>query len=122
MDLLDFADQEYINLITYKRDDTSVKTPVWVAEYENYLVITSSKSAGKVKRINNNGRATIYVTDQIGSSVLSEPLEVRASIIDDEDKKQAALDKIIKKYGSMSKMFIRGSNENRVIIKIQEKE
>ena len=122
MDLLDFADQEYINLITYKRDDTPVKTPVWVAAYENYLVITSSKSAGKVKRINNNGRATIYVTDQIGSSVLSEPLEVRASIIDDEDKKQAALDKIIKKYGSMSKMFIRGSNENRAIIKIQEKE
>ena len=122
MDFLDFADQEYINLITYKKDDTSVKTPVWVAEYENYLVITSSKSAGKVKRINNNGRATIYVTDQIGSSVLSEPLEVRASIIDDEDKKQAALDKIIKKYGAMSKMFIRGSNENRAIIKIQEKE
>ncbi|MDC3010294.1 hypothetical protein OAZ28_00500 [bacterium] len=123
MNLLDFADQEYINLITYKRDDTSVKTPVWVAEYENYLVITSSKSAGKVKRINNNGRATIYVTDQIGSSVLSKPLEVRASIIDDdEDKKQAALDKIIKKYGLMSKMFIRGSNENRAIIKIQEKE
>ena len=123
MDFLDFADQEYINLITYKKDDTSVKTPVWVAEYENYLVITSSKSAGKVKRINNNGRATIYVTDQIGSSVLSKPLEVRASIIDDdEDKKQAALDKIIKKYGSMSKMFIRGSNENRAIIKIQEKE
>ena len=122
MNLLDFADQEYINLITYKRDDTSVKTPVWVAEYENYLVITSSKSAGKVKRIKNNGRATIYVTDQIGSSVLSKPLEVRASIIDDEDKKQAALDKIIKKYGSMSKMFIRDSNENRAIIKIQEKE
>ena len=122
MDFLNFADQEYINLITYKKDDTSVKTPVWVAEYENYLVITSSKSAGKVKRINNNGRATIYVTDQIGSSVLSEPLEVRASIIDDEDKKQEALDKIVIKYGSMSKMFIRGSNENRAIIKIQEKE
>ena len=122
MDLLDFADQEYINLITYKRDDTSVKTPVWVAEYENYLVITSSKSAGKVKRINNNGRATIYVTDQIGSSVLSEPLEVRASIIDDEEKKQAALNIIIKKYGSMSKMFIRGSNKNRAIIKVEEKE
>ena len=49
MDFLDFADQEYINLITYKKNDTSVKTPVWVAEYENYLVITSSKSAGKVK-------------------------------------------------------------------------
>ena len=122
MNLLDFADHEYINLITYRRDDSPVKTPVWVAEYENYLVITSSKSAGKVKRINNNGRATIYVTDQIGSSALSEPLDVKASIIDDEKNKQEALDKIIKKYGSMSKMFIRGYNENRAIIKIQEKE
>ena len=76
----------------------------------------------RVKRINNNGRATIYVTDQIGSSVLSYPLDVRASIIDDEEKKQEALDKIIKKYGSMSKKFIRGSNENREINKNQEKE
>ena len=122
MNLLDFADHEYINLITYRRDDSPVKTPVWVAKYKEYLVITSNKSAGKVKRINNNGRATIYVTDQIGSSALSDPLDVKASIIDDEKNKQEALDKIIKKYGSMSKMFIRGSNENRAIIKIQEKE
>ena len=122
MNLLDFADHEYINLITYRRDDSPVKTPVWVAKYKEYLVITSSKSAGKVKRINNNGRATIYVTDQIGSSALSDPLDVKASIIDDEKNKQEALDKIIKKYGSMSKIFIRGSNENRAIIKIQEKE
>ena len=122
MNLLDFADHEYINLITYRRDDSPVKTPVWVAKYKEYLVITSNKSAGKVKRINNNGRATIYVTDQIGSSALSDPLDVKASIIDDEKYKQEALDKIIKKYGSMSKMFIRGSNENRAIIKIQEKE
>ena len=47
MNLLDFANHEYINLITYKKDNTSVKTPVWVAEYENYLVITSSKSLEK---------------------------------------------------------------------------
>ena len=41
MNLLDFADHEYINLITYKKDDTSVKTPVWVAEHEDYLVTVS---------------------------------------------------------------------------------
>ena len=120
MKLLDFADHEYINLITYKKDNTSVKTPVWVAEYNDYLVITSSKSAGKVKRIRNNGKATIYITDQIGSKALSDPVDVKASIIEDEESKQAALNKIIKKYGSMSKMFIRGSNENRSIIKIEE--
>ena len=27
MELLDFADHEYINLVTYKKDNTSVKTP-----------------------------------------------------------------------------------------------
>ena len=56
----------------------------------------------------------------MGSSTLSEPVNVKASLIEDEDIKQAALNKIIKKYGSMSKMFIRGSNENRSIIKIDE--
>ena len=120
MELLDFADHDYINLVTYKKDNTSVKTPVWVAKYDNYLVITSSKSAGKVKRINNNGRATIYITDQMGSSTLSDLVHVKASLIEDEETKQAALDTIIKKYGAMSKMFIRGSNENRSIIKIDE--
>ena len=120
MELLDFADHEYINLVTYKKDNTSVKTPVWVAGYDNYLVITSSKSAGKVKRINNNGRATIYITDQMGSSTLSDPVHVKASLIEDEETKHAALNKIIKKYGAISKMFIRGSNENRSIIKIDE--
>ena len=58
----------------------------------------------------------------MGSSELSERIEVKASVIKDEELKQIALDKIIKKYGNMSKMFIRGSNENRAIIKIQEKE
>ena len=120
MKLLDFADHEYINLVTYKKNNTSVKTPVWVAEYDNYLVITSSKSAGKVKRIKNNGKAIIYITDQMGSSALSEPVHVKASLIEDEETKQAALNKIIKKYGSMSKMFIRGANENRSIIRIDE--
>ena len=76
MKLLDFADHEYINLITYKKDNTSVKTPVWVAEYDSCLVITSSKSAGKVKRINNNGRATIYITDQMGIMYLFSDLNI----------------------------------------------
>ena len=56
----------------------------------------------------------------MGSSTLSEPVNVKASLIEDEDIKQEALNTIIKKYGSMSKMFIRGSNENRSIIRIDE--
>ena len=120
MELLDFADHEYINLVTYKKRSTLSSS--WAASdvYKRQLVITSSKSAGKVKRINNNGRATIYITDQMGSSTLSDLVHVKASLIEDEETKQAALNKIIKKYGSISKMFIRGANENRSIIRIDE--
>ena len=120
MNLLDFCDDEYINLITYRQDKSPVSTPVWLSQLGDSIVITSSLNAGKVKRINNNGRATIYITDQMGSSTLSDLVHVKASLIEDEETKQAALDTIIKKYGAMSKMFIRGSNENRSIIKIDE--
>ena len=67
MNLKDFTYVEYINLITYKKDKTPITTPVWVADFSNSLVITTSLNAGKVKRVRNNGQATIYITNQSGS-------------------------------------------------------
>ena len=51
MNLKDFTGVEYINLITYKKDKTPITTPVWVADFSNSLVITTSLNAGKVKRL-----------------------------------------------------------------------
>jgi len=48
MNLKDFSDVEYINLITYKKDKTPITTPVWVANFSNSLVGTTSLKAGKV--------------------------------------------------------------------------
>ena len=83
MNLLDLCDEEYINLITYKKDETPVTTPVWLSQLGDCIVITSSLNAGKVKRIKANGRTTIYTTNQSGSKKLSEEIEVEASIIED---------------------------------------
>ena len=122
MNLLDFADNEYINLITYRKDNTPVTTPVWLSSVEDYLVITTNVNAGKVKRIRANGKATIYRTDQRGSKKLSDEIDVKASIIQDEIEKQLGVKSIKKKYFPISKMFIRGSDEMRAIIKLEEKE
>ncbi len=119
MELNDFIDVEYINLITYKKDKTPVRTPVWVADYSNSLVITTSLNAGKVKRIRNNGLATIYVTNQSGSEKLSESLDLEASLIDEPSVKKQAADVIRKKYGLMAKMIMKGPDENRAIIKLE---
>ena len=120
MNLKNFTEAEYINLITYKRDKSSVTTPVWVADFSNSLVVTTSLNAGKVKRIRNNGKATIYITNQNGSKKLSESLDLKATLIEDLDLKKQATDLIRKKYGMMAKMIMKGPDEKRAIIKLEE--
>ena len=122
MNLLEFADKEYINLITFRKDKTPVPTPVWLSSLEDCLVVTTNLNAGKVKRIRNNGLATIYVTNQNGSEKLSEAIGVKASLIDNEEEKQLGIKSIQKKYGAMAKVFMRGPDEVRAIIKLEEKE
>ena len=121
MQLLDFAEVQYINLETFKKDGTKVTTPVWVAQQNNTLVVTTGKNAGKVKRIRNNGKAVIYTTNQSGSKRLSEELEVKGSILIDEELKTEAVNILKKKYGMMAKMMLKGPNENRAIIVLEEK-
>ena len=121
MDLNDFVDVEYINLVTYKKDKTPVTTPVWVADYSDSLVVTTSLNAGKVKRVRNNGKATIYITNQNGSKKLSESLDLQASLIEEPSLKKEAADVIRKKYGLMAKMIMKGPDENRAIIKLENK-
>ncbi len=106
---------------TFKKDGTKVTTPVWVAQQNNTLVVTTGKNAGKVKRIRNNGKAIIYTTNQSGSKKLSEELEVKGSILSDEDLKTEAVTILKKKYGMMAKMMLKGPNENRAIIVLEEK-
>ena len=121
MDLKDFSNVVYINLVTYKKDKTPVTTPVWVADFSDSLVVTTSINAGKVKRVRNNGKATIYTTNQNGSEKLSESLDLEASLIEDVDMKKQAADTIRKKYGMMAKIIMKGPDINRAIIKLEER-
>ena len=121
MNLKDFSGVEYINLITYKKDKTPITTPVWVADFSNSLVVTTSLNAGKVKRVRSNGKATIYTTNQNGTKQLSDSLDLEASLIEDEDMKKQATDVIRKKYGMMAKIIMKGPDENRAIIRLEKK-
>ena len=49
-----FLDQKYINLETYKRDGTPVKTPVWFVIDNDLIYVITRDSTGKVKRLKNN--------------------------------------------------------------------
>jgi PPOX class probable F420-dependent enzyme len=118
MALNNFATVQYINLITYKRNNTPVATAVWVVGVEDVLYVTTGKVSGKVKRIRNNGKATIHETNQSGSQKLSEDLDLHATIVEDPVEKQDGIKAITKKYGLMAKMLMRGPDEDRAIIKL----
>jgi hypothetical protein len=60
VDMLEqFSKQKYINLETYKRDNTPIKTPVWFVIDNGLVYIITRESTGKVKRLKNNQNVRI---------------------------------------------------------------
>ena len=49
-----FYNQKYINLETYKKDGTSIRTPVWFVIDDDLIYVITRDSTGKVKRLKNN--------------------------------------------------------------------
>ena len=54
-----FLDQKYINLETYKKDGTPIRTPVWFVIDKNLIYVITRDSTGKVKRLGNNQNVRI---------------------------------------------------------------
>ena len=81
----DPAKEEYINLATFRRDGRIVRTPVWVAGHDNCWYVFSESKAGKVKRINNNGKMMIAACDSRGN-VSSDWIEGKARIVTDRSE------------------------------------
>jgi PPOX class probable F420-dependent enzyme len=51
--------QKYISLVTYRKNGTAVRTPVWFAERDGKLVFMTRNDMWKYKRIRNNPRVTV---------------------------------------------------------------
>ena len=120
MNLLDFASKEFVILTTYKRDGTPIPTVVWIAQHENYLVVTTSNNAGKVKRIRNNSEVTLCETNRSGTERLTEEFVAQGSEVLDEKAKLSGVNAIRSKYGSVGRAMTQGPRENRSILKIAE--
>ena len=54
-----FLDKKYINLETYKKDGTPIRTPVWFVIDKNLIYVITRDSTGKVKRLGNNQNVRI---------------------------------------------------------------
>lgn len=60
------ADARCLALTTFKRDGTGVTTPIWFNVMGGKLVVTTPRTAWKVKRVADNPRVTFATCTQRG--------------------------------------------------------
>lgn len=99
-----FANQQYLNLETFRRSGVGVKTPVWFVQDASTLFVRTIADSGKVKRIRNSGEVNIAPC-KVDGALLGEWIPALAREVKDQgiDRK---VDKLLgKKYGLMKTMF-----------------
>jgi uncharacterized protein len=92
------ADEQYINLETFKRDGNGVKTPVWAAPLDGKLVVMTAGDAFKVKRLRRDAHARVAACDFRGN-VRGPWLEATGRILEREEDIGRAHSALRNKYG-----------------------
>lgn len=94
----------YVALETFRKSGEGVVTPVWVAADGGKLHVWTVADSGKVKRIRNNGRVRIAVSDARGTPQ-SDWIEAQARILDGADDEAKQRQRLASKYGWQFHMF-----------------
>ncbi|MCB9113344.1 MAG: PPOX class F420-dependent oxidoreductase [Caldilineaceae bacterium] len=81
MQFKEIGNPTYIALETFRKSGEGVVTPVWVVAEGGKLYVWTVGDSGKVKRIRNNGRVHIAVSDSRGTPK-SEWVEATARVLD----------------------------------------
>jgi len=98
-----FFDQKYINLETYKKDGTPIRTPVWFVIDKNLIYVITRDSTGKVKRLRNNQNVRIVPCSFKGEPKNEWVKGAAEKITGDEADKVIKLRK--KKYGMFARLI-----------------
>lgn len=72
-----FTRYSYLNLETYRKDGTPVRTPVWFVREGETLYVWTQYDSGKAKRIRREGRVRIAPC-KVDGTLLGDWVEARA--------------------------------------------
>ena len=101
----------YLLVTTYRRDGTTVPTPVWVVRDGDALGVWTVADSGKVKRLRNRADVLVAPCDVRGKPQ-GEAVPGRAEILgpEDSDRLRALLRR---KYGLTGRVILLGSRLRR---------
>ncbi|MFF1842975.1 PPOX class F420-dependent oxidoreductase [Streptomyces sp. NPDC058217] len=94
----DFAHSEYVSLTTYRKDGTTVATPVWAAADGEELFIWTRTDSWKVKRLRNDSRVVVTVCDVRGRIAEGAPSAEGTARLLDEAGTRAVRQLLARKY------------------------
>lgn len=122
MSFEDLSTAKYINLETFRKDDTGVKTPVWLAADNGNLYVWTDGDSWKAKRIRNNEQVKVCKSDARGNPQ-SDWSDATAQVLDTPADVEKLTKLMSTKYGLQFKFFtlmgkLRSSKTNRVSIEI----
>ncbi len=98
MPATNLASERYINLETFKRDGSGVKTPVWCAPLEDRIAVFADGTSFKVKRLRRTSRVRIAACDVRGT-LRGDWQDGECVIAEDAAEIRAAYAALRKKYG-----------------------
>ena len=97
-----FLDQKYVNLETYKKDGTPVRTPVWFMIDGDIVYVVTREKTGKVKRLKNNQNIRIVPCSFKGKPESEWIKGIAQKVTGEEAEKAIKLRK--KKYGFSARL------------------
>lgn len=124
MEFAELGNAKYIALETFRRSGEGVITPVWVTPEQNKLYVWTVDESGKIKRIRNNNRVRIAVSDARGNPQ-SDWVEASAAVLDSPEDEARQRERLANKYGIQFRMFalmfkLRRDKQPHVAIEISQ--
>ena len=102
--ILQFANQSYLNLETFRKNGEAVRTPVWFVQDGDTLYVRTVNASGKVKRIRNNGSVKIMPCGRSGEP-LGEWVTAQGSEMTDTATAGLVQKLLVEKYAEQVAMF-----------------
>lgn len=100
IDLLDLGDEEFVSLVTFRRNGDAVATTVWVVRDGEGLLVTTHGGTGKVKRLRNDPRVELRASGRLGKVDPDAPVASGVAVVLRDPESTERLDKLLRaKYG-----------------------
>lgn len=118
-----FSNRKCLNLETYRKDGTHVRTPVWFVEESGLQYVYTDRTTGKIKRIRRNPKVRVAPCD-FGGNLKGDWQDGEAKVLEDSEtprimrlfkKKYGIQIRLLGVYNALYRFFTRRKDETVII-------